>query len=139
MKTSFSPILKAKKSELEKQEIVIAKIAQKISQKFEQISLLQAEMHAFLAPSTGTIQDFKILQEGRGSFLFQIDSLHQEISLLKSQKKEAQRVYQHLYREVEKIQYIHSNILKKMITKIKKNEEKNLDEIAAILFHAKEK
>lgn len=139
MKTNFSPILKAKKNDLDKQEVVIAKITQDIHQKFDEISILQSEMHSFFAPNFGTIQDFKILQEQRQAFLFQIDSIHQEISLLKSQKKQAQEVYQILYKEYEKINYIHTLEVKKQIAKIKKNDEKDLDEIATILFQTKEK
>ncbi|MCE3037675.1 flagellar export protein FliJ [Helicobacter anatolicus] len=138
MKTSLSPVLKAKKNDLDKQEVLISKINQEIHQKFDEISLLQSEMHSFFTPQTGTIQDFKILQEQRATFLFQIDFLHEQISSLKAQRKQAQNLYQQLYKEYEKINYIHNEEIKKYLMKIKKQEEKNLDEVATILFKKKE-
>ncbi|RDU73950.1 hypothetical protein CQA57_03835 [Helicobacter anseris] len=134
MKTQFYSLLQVKKQELEKKEMEIAHINLKISQKLDEITQFQIQMKEFLTPSSGTFQDFKMLQEHKNAFLFQIDSMHLEISHLKQERSQLEKLYQEAFIEYEKINYLHNTEQKKQLEKLKKNQEKQLDEIALTLF-----
>ncbi len=138
MKSHFAPILKVKKQELDERENEIIKINQHIKEKFDLIAQFQRQMQELLLPSQGTLQDFKILQEHKNAFLFQIDRMHLEISMLKEEKKQKQELYQQAYIAYEKIHYLHTKELKKQQFVLKKSEEKYFDAIATTLFSLKE-
>lgn len=139
MKTQFHSILQIKKQELEREEAKIASINQMIAAKMSEIAQFQAQMQEILLPSSGTLHDFRILQENRQAFLFQIDSMHLEISELKQERKQKEESYKQAYIEYEKINYLHTIELKKHLSKLKKAEEKTTDEIATTLFSLKER
>lgn len=139
MKTQFHSILQIKKQELEREEAKIASINQMIVAKMSEIAQFQAQMQEILLPSSGTLHDFRILQENRQAFLFQIDSMHLEISELKQERKQKEESYKQAYIEYEKINYLHTTELKKHLSKLKKAEEKTTDEIATTLFSLKER
>ncbi|WP_104697435.1 MULTISPECIES: flagellar export protein FliJ [unclassified Helicobacter] len=134
MKTSFYPLIKIKKQELEQKEMEIAQINHLIAHKFDEIAQFQSQMKEFSIPHSGNFQDFKVLQEYKNAFLFQIDSMHAEISNLKQTKRELEQAYQKIYIEYEKLNYIHTSEQKRRINEIKKQHTKHIDEVSTMLF-----
>lgn len=134
MKTQFQPLIKIKKQELEQKETEIAQINKLIAHKFEEIRQFQSQMKEFSIPSSGDFQNFKMLKEYRDAFLFQIDSMHTEISNLKMIKKNLEQDYRKIFIEFEKLKYIHTLEQKRKIDKIKKEQTKQLDEVSTVLF-----
>lgn len=134
MKTRFDSLLKIKKQSMQEKELEIAKLNSLIHKKLDEARECQEEMRAFLTPSAGSMQDFKMLAEYKQAFLFQIDSIHLEISELKNERSKYEEAYRLASIEYEKTKYLQENERKKLLLALKRQEEKNIDEIASIRF-----
>ncbi len=122
---------------MQENELEIAKINSLIHKKLDESKECQEEMRAFLTPSSGSMQDFKMLAEYKQAFLFQIDCIHLEISKLKNERTKYEEAYRLASIEYEKIKYLQQNEQKKLLLALKRQEEKNIDEIASIRFNLK--
>lgn len=135
MKTRFDSLLKIKKQKLREKELEIIKINALIQEKFDEVQKYQEQIHELLTPASGNIQDFKMLAEYKQAFLFRIDSIHSEISELKAERSKRQEEYKLVSIDYEKTKHLQENEQKQFILALKKQEEKNIDEIASIRFH----
>ncbi len=135
MKTQFDSIVKIKKQDVEKIEMQIAGLNSQIARKFDEIAQYQDQMRQCPIPSHGSMQDFRAAAEFRRAYLFQIDSLHLEISKLKKQRAQAQEFHRLACIEYEKSKYLQENIQKKIILSLKRQEEKSMDEAASLCFN----
>lgn len=134
MNTKFDPVLKIKKQDLNKCEADIIQNNQLIHSKNREIDVLLQELGEIDVPKSGGYWDFKNTQDIKKAFLGEIDKVRYEISTLKNIQKKLQESYRLAFIEYEKIKYLQDNEIKKVISKIKKNESKDLDEVGIMLF-----
>lgn len=134
MNTKFDPVLKIKKQDLDKCEADMIQNNQLIASKNREIDSLLIELGEIDVPKSGSYWDFKNTQDVKKAFLGEIDKVRAEISMLKNIQKKLQESYRLAFIEYEKIKYLQDNEIKKMISQIKKNESKNLDEVGMMLF-----
>ena len=134
MKTKFTSILKVRKLEVEKLENEIAKLQNQKRLVSEQIRKLHEELKDAKIPQNGSIISLKqsfymisIIKEN-------IELKKQNILFLNEQIKSNQELLKKAMLEYEKIKHLHEIEEKKILEKIKKLEEKNMDEIASQLF-----
>jgi len=134
MKTKFTPIVKFKKSELDKSEEMVQNFTIKL-QKAE--NSLKAEYELLLQisePTAGTISEYqsnKLLLHRQREIIIEathlVKELKSELSLAKERHKSA-------YIEFEKYKYLESEEIKKMLHEIQVKESKDLDEVALQAF-----
>lgn len=134
MKTKFTPIVKFKKSELDKRE---ERVQNLILQLRNQESRLKSEIDLLMhinQPTSGTITEYKSIQllihrqrEIINEAIQRVEELKEALLLAKKRQQEA-------YVEFEKYKYLESEEVKKMLKKIKLKETKDLDEVALQAF-----
>ncbi|PAF53059.1 hypothetical protein BKH42_07950 [Helicobacter sp. 13S00482-2] len=134
MNTKFDSLLKIKKQELDKCEADMIYNNHLIALKNKEIDILLQDLNQINVPKNGDYWDFKNTQEVKKAFVEEIDKQRNEISRLKDIGKQLQKSHRIAFIEYEKIKYLQDIETKKMISKIKKNESKNLDEVGIMLF-----
>ena len=139
MKTKFDQIVKLKKLDVEKIERELLKQNQKIEKANQELTQFKIEFSKFEYPKTGNfalITQFKTMQT---AFLREIKQKEEELVFLENQKTLLQGQLKDKQLEYEKIKYLQGEEIKKMVKKLKKEEAKNIDEIALMLFKRGEK
>ena len=139
MKTKFDQIVKLKKLDVEKIERELLKQNQKIEKANQELKQFKIEFSKFEYPKTGNfslITQFKTMQT---AFLREIKQKEEELVFLENQKTLLQGQLKDKQLEYEKIKYLQGEEIKKMVKKLKKEEAKNIDEIALMLFKRGEK
>lgn len=139
MKTKFDQIVKLKKLDVEKIERELLKQNQKIEKANQELTQFKIEFSKFEYPKTGNfalITQFKTMQT---AFLREIKQKEEELVFLENQKILLQGQLKDKQLEYEKIKYLQGEEIKKMVKKLKKEEAKNIDEIALMLFKRGEK
>ena len=139
MKTKFDQIVKLKKLDVEKIERELLKQNQKIEKANQELTQFKIEFSKFEYPKTGNfalITQFKTMQT---AFLREIKQKEEELVFLENQKTLLQGQLKDKQLEYEKIKYLQGEEIKKMVKKLKKEEAKNIDEIALMLFQRGEK
>ena len=139
MKTKFDQIVKLKKLDVEKIERELLKQNQKIEKANQELKQFKIEFSKFEYPKTGNfalITQFKTMQT---AFLREIKQKEEELVFLENQKNLLQGQLKDKQLEYEKIKYLQGEEIKKMVKKLKKEEAKNIDEIALMLFQRGEK
>ena len=139
VKTKFDQIVKLKKLDVEKIERELLKQNQKIEKANQELTQFKIEFSEFEYPKTGNfalITQFKTMQT---AFLREIKQKEEELVFLENQKTLLQGQLKDKQLEYEKIKYLQGEEIKKMVKKLKKEEAKNIDEIALMLFQRGEK
>jgi hypothetical protein len=139
VKTKFDQIVKLKKLDVEKIERELLKQNQKIEKANQELTQFKIEFSKFEYPKTGNfalITQFKTMQT---AFLREIKQKEEELVFLENQKILLQGQLKDKQLEYEKIKYLQGEEIKKMVKKLKKEEAKNIDEIALMLFKRGEK
>ena len=139
MKTKFDQIVKLKKLDVEKIERELLKQNQKIEKANQELTQFKIEFSKFEYPKIGNfalITQFKTMQT---AFLREIKQKEEELVFLENQKTLLQGQLKDKQLEYEKIKYLQGEEIKKMVKKLKKEEAKNIDEIALMLFKRGEK
>jgi len=134
VKTKFSPILKVRKLDVERVESEIVKLQnQKRVAKRELESLYQT-LYEQKTPNIGSVIELQKSYEIIQILKKDINLKKQNIQFLDEQIKLTQELLKKAMLEYEKIKHLHELEEKSMLEKIKKLEEKNMDEIAIQLF-----
>jgi flagellar biosynthesis chaperone FliJ len=139
VKTKFDALVKLKKLEVDKVSREIVKQNGKIAKATEELEKLEKEFREMEYPKSGNfslITQFKIIQN---ALLEQINSKKEEIKFLEGQKKILSAQLKDKEIEYEKMKYLQGEEIKKIIQKMKKEEAKNMDEIALMLFKGQNK
>lgn len=139
MKTKFTSILKVKDLEVTKVENEISKKRNEKRVLEKRLALSLEEITQVKTPTTGTIfqmqsSQFQIntLRSTQKIILQDIENINQNIKLLEQKYKEAMLEY-------EKVNHLHSIEVEEVLKERKKQEAKDMDEIANQLFTRKNK
>ena len=139
MKTKFDALVKLKKLDVDKIERGIIKQNDKINKINQKIDFLQKELSEIEYPKSGNFAMITQIKVMQNAVIQEINSKKEElkfiqnqITLLKGQLKEKELEY-------EKMKYLQGEEIKKEIKRLKKEEAKNMDEIALMLFKGEDK
>jgi flagellar export protein FliJ len=138
VKTKFDSIVKLKKSKVNELENELAKLNNKILIVTNELHLLQNELKSFEYPKNGSfglITQFKMLQNAK---INEINQKKEQIKFLENQKNILLQRLKEANLEFEKMKYLQAKEIEKIVKKIKKAEEKHMDEIAIMLFKGEE-
>ncbi len=137
MTTKFSPILKVRRLEVERVENELSKLNNQKKSLSLEIDSLKDELEKNSYPKSGQIQNLKQKFFKNTLIKKNIELKLQNIKFLEEQIKSTQELLKKAMLEYEKINHLHKVEEKKMIEALKKQEVKELDEIANILFRLK--
>lgn len=138
MKTKFDPILQIKQQQLDQALAVLMKLKQKSLQIKNTIDELFSMIENTTMPQGGDFAVFaqqkhmlQILKEQKSIFEKELEDTQMKIA-------QTQRLCEHANKELEKIAYLKQEEIKQKMTAIKKQQQKDLDEIALLLYGRKE-
>jgi chromosome segregation ATPase len=134
VKTKFDALVKLKKLDIDKLTREIIKQNGKIAKANHELLELNEEFKQIEYPKSGNfslITQIKTLQK---ALLHQITLKKEEIEFLENQKNLLNAQLKDKEIEYEKMKYLQAEEIKKIINKLKKDEAKNIDEIALMLF-----
>jgi len=134
LKTKFSPIVKIRKNELEKIQKVISAINNNIAKKEEEILLFEQNYTNLETPISGNISELNVYNMQINIQRNKLKNLQLQLNGLILQKEETTELLRLANIEYEKIKYLEQEIIDEKLLFIKKQEDKEMDEIAIMLF-----
>ncbi|WP_331774619.1 flagellar FliJ family protein [Sulfurospirillum sp. 1612] len=133
MKSAFSKISKIKKQKLNTIENEIMRIQLDIMRLEQAIKEIYEHIKKLEMPSRGSVVLLNFYQEKRQLLNKQKHELDQRLEAKRERLTEKQTAYKDAQIDFEKIKYLEDQELMSKIKKIKKDEQKELDEMANIL------
>lgn len=130
MKTKYSSVLKIQKQNLDKAESNLSKARARLRQNELEFELASKQCEELSLPSSGSVQNLKQSLEILGVARAFKENKKEKLILSNKEVSHYQMLYKRANLEYEKIKYLESEELKKIKEKIKKEEEKFIDEIA---------
>ena len=137
MKTKFTSILKVRKLEVDKVENQLQKLKNQLKQVQISLEELKKELKNLTPPKNGNISQLKQSFMINQSQYEAIKLKEQNILFLEEQIKLTEQNYKKVMLEYEKIAHLNKEEQKKQFILIKKQQEKELDEIGTLLFSRK--
>ncbi len=134
MKTKFLQLLKVKEQKLKDIELELYHVQNKKSQVLQELDNIVHDISNLTIPKSGSFAKINILYENKKALLKQKESKKQMVKLLEEKIKQTQTMYKRANIEFEKIKYLHDLEIKKILQNIKEQEQKDMDEIANLLF-----
>ncbi|WP_324172069.1 flagellar export protein FliJ [Sulfurimonas sp.] len=139
MKTRFSPLVKLKKTTMEKSERLVQKANVDLNSAAMALQISYNSLDDIESPTSGSMSDFlasrSLLSSGRGL----IDHNKEWVNFASNQVNQAKEKLKIDMIEFEKFKYLELQEMQKKIKKIKKQEAKDLDEVALMTHSYKEK
>ncbi len=126
----ISKINKQKLDRIESELFIIKSEMKRISREIQRIYLSVDEL---VTPQTGSVKELVEFQARRRVLNTQKDIFTKELHQKDLELAQKQQEYKKAKLEYEKIKYLHEEELKKKLQKIKKDEQKELDEISTML------
>ncbi|RUM55408.1 MAG: hypothetical protein DSY40_04065 [Nautilia sp.] len=134
VKTKFDSIVKLKKMEVDKIQREIIKQNSLIAKAEKELESLKEELNSIQYPKSGNFSLITQIKTLQNALLQQIKLKNDEIQFLRNQKNLLSGQLKEKELEYEKMKYLQGEEIKKIVKKIKKEEEKSMDEIALMLF-----
>lgn len=137
MQTRYSPLVKLKKSTMDKSETLVQKASVNLNSATTALSTSYSSLDDIQTPSTGAISD---LLASRSLFASQrnlIDNNKQWVKFAENQVNAAKEQLKIDMIEYEKYKYLEFQEIKKALKEKKIQEAKDLDEIALMTYDKK--
>ncbi|WP_294960832.1 flagellar export protein FliJ [Sulfurimonas sp.] len=139
MKTRFSPLVKLKKTTMEKSERVVQKANADLNNASTALEKSYQSINEISSPQNGSMKDFianrSLLSSGRGM----IEHNKEWFGFAQNQLNQAKEKLKLDMMEHEKFKYLELQEVQKEIKKMKLKEAKDLDEVALMTYSHKEK
>jgi len=133
MKTKFDSVVKIRAQKVEKIENDIKKINSSIAKLKEKINNLNSLLLSLHLPTKGSFSQIAQINSQKNLIRNEIDALNNQINILTNRKNELLHELKKAKVEFEKMKYLQSEEIKKIIKEIKLKEARELDEIAILL------
>ncbi|GAX86846.1 conserved hypothetical protein [Lebetimonas natsushimae] len=133
MKTKFSTVVKVKKQEVDKIEKDIQKINFSILELNKKIEELQNILFSLTLPQNGNFSLFSQVKTQQNMLRNEIEKFKNQILFLENRKNELMNELKKANIEYEKMKYLETQEIKKMLKKAKLKESRDMDEIAILL------
>jgi flagellar biosynthesis chaperone FliJ len=133
VKTKFSTVVKVKKQVVEKIERDIQKINSSILKVKQQMEEIQNILFSLTPPQNGNFFLFSQIKTQQNMLRIEIEKLNNQILFLENRKNELMNELKKSNIEYEKMKYLETQEIKKLLKKAKLKESKEMDELAIIL------
>jgi len=137
MKTKYDKLVEARKTQLNRAEADISDCNVKIFQKEQQLQRSIYELAHTELPKSGHISILRTLAEGRRVQALEIERLRVDLESLQSLLASLKENYKILSIEFEKAKHLQGLDIKKRLKELKLLEQKELDEVASMLYNNK--
>ena len=134
MKTKYSQLLKVKKQKVDGIENKIALLNAQKNKIAVELEVLKREINDLKLPKEGKFGQFVTASFAFEKLMGVKKEKEKEIDSKNSQIIEARNEYKMALMEYEKIKYLEDLIIKEKLAKIKKDEQKLLDEISVLTY-----
>ncbi len=134
MSTIFSKISKINKQRVDKIESELFLLKSSIRQIEDKIRAVYDNIDGLEIPQNGDVSLLSLFQEQRKILNRQKSRLLKELSAKNLQLAQKYEEYKKAKLEFEKIKYLEEQEIAKKIEKLKKEEQKSLDEISNMLY-----
>lgn len=139
MKTRYTPLVKLKKSTMDKSEQVLQRANADLNSAAMALEISYQSIKDITPPQNGSMKDFianrTLLSSGRGL----IEHNKGWIEFAKNQVESAKEKLKLDMIEHEKFKYLELQEIQKEIKKLKVKEAKDLDEVALMIYAQKER
>ncbi len=137
MKTKFTQIVKIKKQKVDKVELELTKINNKISDTDKNILNTNKAIKSHSTPTSGNFSQIKLYQDNLNSYLYELKMLKEKLNLYKSEKNKIDVQLKEANLDYEKMKYIENVEVQKILKEAKIKEENELNEISIMLHNNK--
>jgi len=134
MKTKYSQLLKVKKQRVDFVENEIARLNFKKSQVENEISSIENEISSIKKPQNGRFGEFLTVSFSFDKLIALKKQKMSSLEYLQTELINKQNEYKYELKEYEKIKYLEDLIIKEKLAKMKKDEQKLLDELSVITY-----
>jgi len=134
VKTKYSQLLKVKKQKVDGIENKIALLNAQKNKIAVELEVLKREINDLKLPKEGKFGQFVTASFAFEKLMGVKKEKEKEIDSKNSQIIEARNEYKMALMEYEKIKYLEDLIIKEKLAKIKKDEQKLLDEISVLTY-----
>ncbi len=134
MKSVFSKISQIKKQKLDKIESELFSIKNSIRKLGKEIKEIYVKVKELKIPREGKVNLLSLFQEQRRLLNTQKDRLTRELHVKNLELSKKYQEYKLARIDYEKIKYLEEEEIARKIKKLKKDEQKDLDEISNLLF-----
>ncbi len=139
MSSKYTPVVKVRKQELDKAETNLAKAKQRQRANEEAFAKANAEYLGVRLPSSGSVEILRQGLEFKEIAKNVKDAAKEKVELSAKEMRHFQHLYKNAHLEYEKIKYLESEELKAVQEKLKKAEQKALDDIAVSKYFREKK
>jgi len=139
MKTKFSQIVKLKQRKVDEIENEMLDVRNKKKDIIVNIEDLMKELKEINTPNSGAFSEINIANMHLKNLSNQKKSFEEEIVLLNRQIEGLKELHKEANIDFEKIKYLDNEEIKKILQEKKVEENKNMDEIANLLFSRKQR
>jgi len=134
MKSKFTSIIKVRKQQMDKIETLLAKARLKKSELKKQLALTREDIENTTVPTSGTISKMTVFREKLDILRNEKLRLDEDLLIQRAEVKQFQEQYKKAHIEYEKIKYLQEQEFAEWMQKIKKQEQRDLDEVSNMLF-----
>lgn len=137
MKTKYDKLVQVRKSQADQLEAEIAQVRISIKNQELEIDRKQSELSTVVIPKQGSIAILQEYSAAKKVMNLQIKQLVQRLEETKKELNSVQLKYKLAMMEYEKSKHLRDTEMQKTIMEMKKQEQKDIDEIASQLFNNK--
>ena len=134
MKSKFTSIVKVRKQQMDRIETLLAKARFKKSELKKKLALTCKDIENTEVPVSGSISVMNMFREKLDILRKEKLRLDEGLLVKKAEVKQLQDKYKRAHIEHEKIKYLEKQDFEEWMSKIKKQEQLDLDEISNMLF-----
>ena len=134
MRSKFTSIVKVRKQQMDKIETLLIKARLKKSELKKQLAFTRQDIENTTVPTSGTISKMTIFREKLDILRAEKQRLDEDLLAQKAEVKQLQEQYKKAHMEYEKIKYLQEQEYEEWMQKIKKQEQRDLDEVSNMLF-----
>ncbi len=132
--TIYSKISKINKQKLDKIESELFIIKSDIKKIKKEIKETYDAIKSLVIPQNGTIREFNVYTQKRGVLNLQKERQEETLHIKNSELSHKYQEYKMAKLEYEKMKYLEEQEITQKLKKLKKDEQKELDEISNLLF-----
>jgi flagellar export protein FliJ len=137
VKTKYDKLVQVRKSQADQLEAEIAQVRISIKNQELEIDRKQSELSTVVIPKEGSIAILQEYSAAKKVMNLQIKQLVQRLEETKKELNSVQLKYKLAMMEYEKSKHLRDTEMQKTIMEMKKQEQKDIDEIASQLFNNK--
>lgn len=134
MRTRFTPLLKVRQEKLDRLEAALQAFNYEIMQVQARLEVIVHEIRTLEIPSQGSYGEFLMMQAIKGEQMARLELEQLSLASLQQKKREVEENMRLARIEYEKAKYLDRVEIQKVLATRAREEAREMDEIAGLLF-----